>query len=41
MAEPNADDQHRAAFPPRRSRRRLLLLLGMVLASRPWLLVPG
>lgn len=33
------DDEHRVALPHLRGRGRLLL--GMVLANRPWLLVPG
>lgn len=39
MADPDAMDEHRVALPRRRGRGRLLL--GMVLANRPWLLVPG
>jgi hypothetical protein len=39
MADPNTNDEHRVALPRARGRRRLLL--GMVLANRPWLLVPG
>jgi hypothetical protein len=39
MADPNAEDEHRVALPRLRGRGRLLL--GMVLANRPWLLVPG
>jgi hypothetical protein len=39
MADPDVDDQHRVALPRMRGRARLLL--GMVLANRPWLLVPG
>ncbi len=40
MTEPGAVvDEHRVVLPRRRGRSRLLL--GMVLANRPWLLVPG
>jgi hypothetical protein len=39
MADPNPEDEQRVALPRRRGRGRLLL--GMVVANRPWLLVPG
>ncbi len=40
MAEPGRPDgEHRVVLPQLRGRSRLLL--GMVLANRPWLLVPG
>jgi hypothetical protein len=38
MADPSTEEQH-VALPRQRGRGRLLL--GMVLANRPWLLVPG
>lgn len=39
MADPDTMEEHRVALPRRRGRWRLLQ--GMVLANRPWLLVPG
>jgi hypothetical protein len=39
MADPTSEKEHRVPLP--RMSGRLRLLLGMVLANRPWLLVPG
>jgi hypothetical protein len=39
MVDPDADNEHRVVLPRVRGRGRLLM--GMVLANRPWLLVPG
>jgi len=39
MADPTSEEEHRVPLP--HISGRLRLLLGMVLANRPWLLVPG
>ena len=39
LTDPTSEAEHRVALPQRSGRLRLLL--GMVLANRPWLLVPG
>jgi hypothetical protein len=39
MADATSEDRHRVPLPGRSGRRQLLT--GMVLANRPWLLVPG
>ena len=39
LADPETRDEHRVALPRLRGRWRLLF--GMVLANRPWLLLPG
>jgi hypothetical protein len=39
MTDPDSEDEHRVALPRLRGRWRLIW--GMVLANRPWLLLPG